>query len=78
VAFCKVCTLSVICGRLTVVCMGYVNCVIPFMHICGCLQSVYSVSYLRKVGGFVHGVCEFCQLLESGLLFSTLGLYSSN
>jgi hypothetical protein len=56
-----------------VICMGHVNCVIPFRQICGCLQSVYSDTYLRNVGGFLHGVCELYQLLEAGWWLSVVG-----
>jgi hypothetical protein len=38
--------------------MGCVNCVIPLRQVGGCLQSVYSVSYLWEVDGCLHGLCE--------------------
>ena len=51
------CTLSVTRGRLTLSTVEYFN----------------SVCYLWEVGGFLHGVCELCQLLNAGWWLSVVG-----
>ena len=38
--------------------MGCVNCIIPLRHVGGCLHSMYPVSYLWEVDGYLHGSCE--------------------
>ena len=91
---CWVCTLSVTWGRLAAVCKeaGYTLSAIlgRLADVCGVFLN--SVSYFRKVGGCLHGMCNLlviwgrlpvicgrcviCQVLQTGVRMSVGCVYS--
>jgi len=56
---------------------GYVYFVGCLIKIDGCLQRVYSVSYIRQVGGFLQKGGAICQSLEAGWRLSAVGCVNS-